>query len=199
MSLEPPHDQSNNITCNDCHAMHRGGFIPRNEQQEALCKTCHNPTGTAAAKSSVANHIVDDGDTIVDCGCCHDAHNPHIATDPHSGGQTATNLSLIRFDTAKYIDAALEPAIFQQKPAHFAFDENSAPWVGICQSCHTKTSYHTNNAAADHHHQMPGNCISCHTHEDGFAPSGGSCLECHSVPQNNRRQLYFLSMIFIHT
>ena len=62
----PPHDESNNIICDDCHSLHAGGFIPRGEHQEAVCKSCHNPTGIAAAMSDVANHLVHGGNTIID-------------------------------------------------------------------------------------------------------------------------------------
>ena len=79
-ALAPPHDDSNNIECRDCHAMHKSGgmmggaLISRNDEQEALCKTCHNPTGQASTLYNVANHNV--GGMIVDCGSCHDPHSP---------------------------------------------------------------------------------------------------------------------------
>ena len=47
LALEPPHDASNNINCEDCHAMHKSGgmmggaVISRGAEQETLCKTCH--------------------------------------------------------------------------------------------------------------------------------------------------------------
>jgi hypothetical protein len=126
------------------------------------------------------------GTKIVDCGSCHDPHRPSTTTDPHSG-QTTQNLRLVRGDTAKYVSGALEPAIFQQRPAHFAFGESDSPWDGICQTCHTRTSHHTQDATADHQHQVGEDCTSCHLHSTGFLPAGGGgdCTGCHSGPQDN--------------
>ena len=187
--MEPPHDESYNIGCVDCHAMYSSGFVPRNIEQENLCKSCHNPTGLAASMSDVAVHTVD-ANTIIDCGSCHEVHTPsepNIA-DPHPGGQTAPNLKLIRGDTGKYVPGALGPAVFQERPAHFAFDANNAPWDGVCQSCHTQTKHHTNNGAGDHQHKIGLDCTTCHSHKSGFASIGG-CTSCHNLPQGSRRQI----------
>jgi predicted CXXCH cytochrome family protein len=47
----PPHDTSHNITCANCHALHQtstvGALLPWEAEQEAMCKSCHNPTGQA--------------------------------------------------------------------------------------------------------------------------------------------------------
>jgi hypothetical protein len=102
-ALNPPHDASNDITCADCHAAHGFGLVPRGVEQEARCKSCHNPTGKAPAMTDVANHVV--AGLAVDCGACHDLHRRHTTTDPHVGGQTALNLTLIRSDTADLISS----------------------------------------------------------------------------------------------
>ncbi len=180
-ALEPPHDASNSIGCNNCHAFHSGALIPREAAQETMCKTCHNPTGQASGKSDVSNHPVNGGLTIIDCGSCHDAHSPDTTTDTHSGGVTAVNLSLIRGNTTKYVAGALEPVLFQQRPAHFAFGEANQPWNGVCQTCHTGTAHHTNDVTADHIHEIGLTCTDCHSHAGGFAPA--SCVDCHSQGQ----------------
>ena len=177
-ALDPPHDESNNIGCGDCHAMHGGGMMgfglmPRGTEQEAMCKTCHNPTGQASSKSDVGNHVVDGGAVTVDCGSCHDAHRYNTTTDTHSGGQTTQNLKLVRGNPKKYVAAALDTAIFQQEPEHFAF--TSAPYNGICQTCHTQTAHYRNDGTGTRHRRGGGgmhapNCVSCHAHSDGFLP-----------------------------
>ena len=188
---EPPHDASNGINCTDCHKFtYQGGMlrinVPRGEEQETVCKSCHSPGGQAASMSSVGNHVVN-GDSIIDCGSCHDPHTPNMATDPHTDVE-ALNLRLIRKET-RHVDGALDLAIFQQSPAHFAFAGDNEPWNGICQTCHTGTSHHTNDDTGDHDHEVgpESNCIDCHSHEDGFVASGGSCTGCHSNPQGGRR------------
>ncbi|MCC6528202.1 MAG: hypothetical protein IT373_36480 [Polyangiaceae bacterium] len=184
-AFDPPHDATNAIECRDCHASHSDvdPLLPRDLDQDVVCKSCHNPTGQAASMADVALHNVNGGTTIVDCGSCHDPHRRHASADPHPGGVTADNRSLVRADTAKYVPAALEPAVFQQRPQHFAFATGSAPYDGICQSCHTETAYHRNDGSADQGHNVGMDCTFCHRHDKGFLPS--SCTDCHALAQDN--------------
>ena len=187
-ALTPPHDHTNGIDCSDCHALHSAGMlgavIARDEAQEALCKSCHNPTGQASAMADVALHRVGGG--VVDCGSCHNPHATNESTDPHTG-QTADNLSVIRDDTATYVNGALEPAIFQTRPPHFAFW--TPPFRGICQTCHTRTEHHRNDGAApDQNHANielaeGADCTQCHTHENGFAHGAGAGAGCGDATQ----------------
>jgi hypothetical protein len=186
-AIDPPHDSSNGIVCQDCHFLvNQDGIlqiiIPRGAEQETVCKKCHNPTGQASSMSNVSNHVVNEGNTIIDCGSCHDPHGPDTVLDPHTGIE-AVNLKLIR-NKARHVEGALDLAIFQQRPDHFAFYDSYAPWNGICQTCHTSTNHHTNDATADHTHEIGTNCTGCHTHENHFLPSGGTCSGCHSNPQD---------------
>ncbi|MHC4117142.1 MAG: cytochrome c3 family protein [Planctomycetota bacterium] len=180
------HNAANSIDCVDCHFMHSGGLVSRGAEQETLCKTCHNPSDPLAGHlSDIALHVVDGGATIIDCGSCHEVHNP-VDTDT----QTVLNLSYVRGNTSKYVSGALEPALFEQDPAHFAFD--TSPYNGICQSCHTSISRHTNDGIddstslpADNTHEVGSDCMSCHPHLDGFAGSGGGCTDCHNSTKDN--------------
>ena len=190
----PPHDSSNGIVCLECHALGMGTHgvtLPRGAVQESGCKSCHNPTGRAASMSQVAMHVVRGGAVTVDCGSCHFVHFPHTTTDSHPGGVTAPNLSLVRGDTSRYVAGALEPALFQVRPDQFAFAADNPPYNGICQSCHTQTTHHRNDASGDHTHNAGSNCLSCHPHTSGF---GGldheraglvvpviDCMECHGA------------------
>ena len=179
-----PHDASNGVRCTDCHEIIKQGGklqvnLPQGEEQEAVCKTCHSPGGEAETMSNVGNHLVNGGETIIDCGSCHNPHRLETTTDPHTDTEAA-NLKLIRGKT-KHVDGALNLAIFQQSPEHFAFDEDNEPWNGICQTCHTQTNHHTNDDSADHSHFIDTTCTSCHSHEEGFMPGGGTCGSCHGV------------------
>ena len=186
-AIDPPHDSSNAVSCQHCHLfMIQNGIlqitVSRGQEQEALCKNCHNPNGQASSMSDVGNHVVNGGSTIIDCGSCHDPHGPDMVVDPHTGIE-AVNLKLIRNKT-RHVEGALDLAIFQQSPDHFAFYESNPPWNGICQTCHTSTSHHTNDALADHTHEIGANCTGCHAHGNHFLPSGGTCSGCHSNPQD---------------
>ncbi len=177
-ALAPPPDASNGIDCSACHAVHGGGmgFMPTGAAQDALCRSCHNPTGQAWATANVASHVVA-GRTLW-CGDCHDPHGPSASLDPHPGGTTATNLSLVRSDVTAAVPAALVPLVFQQRPAELAFGAASAPWDGACQACHSATAHHTRDASGDHAHGMGADCTTCHRHERGFI---ARCADCHAV------------------
>lgn len=179
------HNDAQTIYCDYCHSMH-SGLLPTGTGQDALCKSCHNEGGLAAETSDVNSHIVNGGSTRVDCGYCHEVHNYYDfnTVDTHPSGVTAENLSYIRWDTAKYVAAANEPAVYHD-PNVQAFSES--PWNGMCQTCHTSTGNHRNDGTGDQTHEMtnPDNCTSCHTHSGGFEPIGGSgCISCHDEAQD---------------
>ena len=126
----------------------------------------------------ISSHTVDGGARIIDCGSCHDPHGPQDPTDDaHPGGAIAQNESLIRWDTGKYVAGALEPAVFQSRPEHFAFA--SPPYNGICQSCHQQTDHFRHDGTGpDWPHANVGlsggdDCIPCHSHDNGFGHGGG--------------------------
>ncbi len=201
-ALEPPHDISNSIGCEDCHAMHKSGgmmggaLIVRGAEQEMVCKTCHNPTGQAAGLSNIANHRVDGGNMIVDCGSCHDPHTPMSPLAvPDPVFPDDFNLRLIRTDVTKYINNALVPAYFLERPDDFVSD--TQPYDGICQACHSTTDHFRNSTGApDQQHSnmgvVPGSdCTTCHKHESGFSHSGatgtgcGSATQCHGTQKSH--------------
>ncbi len=190
--MDPPHNESSDpaIECQSCHSWLPGWVvIPRDEEQETMCRSCHNPTGQAAVMADVANHVVNDGTTIIDCGCCHNAHIISTPADSHAGGLTADNLSLIRSDTAHYFPGALQPALYQLSPDQYSFD--TSPFNGICQTCHTQTVYHGNDGT-DPTHYAGSDCLTCHPHENGFrhgAGTGTTCADCHGTSGSHSTHL----------
>jgi len=194
IALDPPHDQGNNIQCFSCHAMHKttGGMfgtaiVPRGTDQEALCRSCHNPTGPASTMTSFSNHIVNGGAKTVDCGSCHDVHRRRDSTDLRTD-ITAQNLSLIRHNPRKYTSTASSTMVFHARPDHFAFEANpQGAYNAVCQTCHTQTAHHRNDGF-DVAHNAGADCVTCHPHEDGFKPSGG-CTQCHNTARGARRPI----------
>ncbi len=168
--IMPPHNDTNNINCLDCHELDVTGGLrafPTGAEQEQFCKGCHSPAVGAAArdKSDVANHVVNEGTTIIDCNACHNTHLTETSYDTHAGGTTAVNLSRIRSQLLN-ADGLLMTAIFQVRPGHFSFSE--APHNGICQTCHTQTENHRNDGTGASH-EAGNDCMECHTHVSGFA------------------------------
>ena len=163
-----PHNWANGINCLNCHFMNPDMSlqpIPRGIDQESLCKTCHNPSGDAASLGAVAGHLLSSGESIMECSACHNAHGPLAVFDLHSGVK-ADNLNLIS-NKVKSVNGNLITAVFQTKPAHFAFLEDNPPFNGICQTCHTQTKYHRNDGTGLSH-EAGTKCTSCHKHANGF-------------------------------
>ena len=164
------------VNCTDCHALKGGhGFNPKTGALEAMCGTCHNPTGMAATPF-VTNHVVEGGLTTVDCGGCHDPHGPNTSKDPW--GVSGENRSLVRSDPRKFVDGAAKEAVFQDTGDYaYATVPAGQSYTAVCQTCHTATKYHTNTGVGTDHN--PGvACTLCHNHEDGFQPTG-ACDACH--------------------
>ena len=69
-----------------------------------------------------------------------------------------------------------------------SFADGDTTYNGVCEVCHTLTTYHRNNAWGDDTHYVANNCISCHRHTDGFAHGGGEgagCEDCHGKDADN--------------
>ena len=179
-----PHDISNDVTCRDCHYFtYEGGVlhinVPRGEEQETICKTCHNPDGQAASMSSVSNHELNGGSMIIDCTTCHNPHVSEQSTDPHTG-ITADNLSLVRSTIAQSRVPGVQNPVIYQQPSQFTFTD--APCSGVCQSCHTSTDHYRNDDSVDVTHQAGVDCLICHSHRDGFAFSLGQGIDHTATP-----------------
>ena len=129
--------------------------------------------------SSVGNHEVNGGSTIIDCTTCHNPHVSQQSTDPHTD-ITADNLSLIRSTIAqRRVPGVQNPVVYQQTSQLIFTDP---PYSGVCQSCHTATSHYRNDDSADVTHQADMDCLICHTHRDGFAFSLGEAVDHTATP-----------------
>ena len=70
---------------------------------------------------------------------------------------------------------------FTSRPEDFVHGDPS--YDGVCEVCHTTTTYHRNNASGDHTHYADQDCIPCHTHSPNEfshgGPAPGGCDPCH--------------------
>jgi hypothetical protein len=175
MALDPPHDGTNSIECNSCHVPY--GFAPNpapvNWVADTVCKGCHLEGGAA---TEVENHSSQAyGETMYCCTC----HNPH----QHQEGFPSYFMNDV-IDTP-YSDSRQLSFANATDFTHGAVGVYQ-PYDGICETCHTRTSHHRNDGSGpqqDHH--TGEDCLECHTHVSGFQPSGGSCVDCHSITQPN--------------
>ncbi|RJR19578.1 MAG: CxxxxCH/CxxCH domain-containing protein [Nitrospiraceae bacterium] len=60
-----------------------------------------------------------------------------------------------------------------------SFADGNATYDGVCEVCHTQTTYHRNSAAGDHTHNAGTACTDCHVHTKGFKVA---CDVCHGYP-----------------
>lgn len=134
---------------------------------EARCTTCHNPTGVAPTSRTFASHRV--RGEVVRCGKCHDPHNIE-----GSGVGQALLRAAMRWPSAL-------PATAYPAPGN-ALVAGAPSFNGVCETCHTRTAHHRNDASGDHEHGVTQDCTTCHRHERGFTLS---CVDCHATTQDN--------------
>jgi len=155
------------IKCSTCHDAHNSeaGEPYLRADATALCQTCHT------------EHVIHtpSGSWMPTCVECHAGHDP-----------IARNLSLIRGTVHNLTLGVDKPVVFTAETGPNSFDDGDpAANDGICQVCHTSTNYHKHDDdGTGTSHQDGTNCISCHPHETGFMPAGGSCTGCHSSVQD---------------
>ena len=134
---------------------------------ETKCRSCHNPTGMASGMADVGLHPISGGRSI-GCGDCHDPHN----IDPNSGRGNGLIRRDVRWPTST--DSVAFPAAGPNP-----YVAGGPGFDGICETCHTQTKYHRNDATGNHTHNAGIACTACHGHGEGFRPVGGACDACH--------------------
>ncbi len=65
-----------------------------------------------------------------------------------------------------------------------SYADGDTVYDGICEVCHTMTNHHRNDGMAPaQSHNDSVDCVACHSHTDGFAPTGGSLPPPHDIPR----------------
>ena len=152
--------------------------------------TCGGP---AAACHDVTDH---QGQS---CLVCHEGHgtaNIYLIKEtiqtPNSGPKA------VLFKTLGIGDPYNDPDPVVGDPNSGAMaDDSDGAFTGVCEVCHTATSYHRNDGSQPQFgHHNAETCKDCHSHSDSFAPgesSGGSACACHSAlfdPMNTSTSSY---------
>ncbi|UCC28730.1 MAG: hypothetical protein JSU86_11070, partial [Phycisphaerales bacterium] len=153
------------IKCGTCHNPHNNDadspYMRINNDNGAMCRECH------------VDHIghTPSGDWQPICAECHDMH-----------GSTSENLALMATSVENQTLTLEKPVVFTAQSGSNSFnDGDPAANDGICQVCHTATSYHLHDGSGAPHNDGT-TCTMCHPHAGGFMPVAGACDSCHGQP-----------------
>jgi predicted CXXCH cytochrome family protein len=173
-------------TCTDCHD-HAQAFAPI--ASESNCAICHTDEAARHAKPSKHTDLAcstchaevsptpGKGHRAAEtCESCHETPATHAPAghgalpctqchDPHGSGNT----QLVR-DTLTTTGGADVPIHFDNLLGRVdgSFASATAPGTGICEVCHTQTSFYRSDGTGDSHCAF--SCLPCHGHGGGFEP-----------------------------
>lgn len=144
------------VQCSTCHGVHdisggtltTDGYLLKMPNDNNLCLDCH-------AYSSHQSQT---------CITCHQVHNTN-----------KSNIYMIR-DVITTPSSGNKTVVFTGETGTNSFADGDGTYNGVCEVCHTTTSYHTNTNDGVNHNDAT-DCSACHTHSSGF--SGGDCITCH--------------------
>ncbi|TNF32749.1 MAG: hypothetical protein EP329_09315 [Deltaproteobacteria bacterium] len=180
-AIDPPHDATNLPQgCDSCHTTHAsfGTLLDPSvgTSVENLCASCHYAGGPGRdASVHACTGATCDATFSVSCTVCHD---PHKQRQNLENGSTYGMLLRTTITTPS---SGARAVVFTGNTGPHSFADGDAVIDGVCEVCHTQTTYHTNDGAhpASHLFASLARCTNCHTHVDGFRP-GGDCTTCHS-------------------
>ncbi len=169
--------KAGNVECTTCHAPHGAdsgaanggagdGMLLRSANDETMCQLCHT------------EHVIHtpSGGWQPTCNECHDVHDPDNV-----------NLSLVATSVHNQTTGLDAPVVFLAREGPNSFDDGDPTANdGICQVCHTATTYHLASGLGIPHNDGLA-CTDCHPHSAGFMPTGGDCTSCHAAQQGPRR------------
>lgn len=171
--VSPLYIKDDNVECLTCHAPHYAdsgganegegdGMLLRAANDETLCQTCHT------------EHVIHDvgGGWQPSCNECHDIHDPDNE-----------NMSLVATLVYNETLGVYKPVVLTARTGPNGFGEAGPVNDGICQVCHTATKYHLHDGSGAGHYNGK-DCITCHTHEKGFMPTGRVCDTYYEQPPN---------------
>ncbi|MBI5509403.1 MAG: CxxxxCH/CxxCH domain-containing protein [Deltaproteobacteria bacterium] len=192
-------------------AITAGNFDAAANNGDGVCWNCHgtgqngvDPDGSGATayllktgtKKIDSYHFGGDHTTFGTNGGsrCWDCHDPH---------GDATNLAMVGSDTLRQSSDAYgltgtrstTNAILTTQGAG-GYAKATTPFTGVCQVCHTNTSYYKADGTSQTHNTGADCTAACHQHDqttvpDAFKGKGGGpdCWNCHSGGQGGTRAL----------
>ena len=158
---------SSDDNCGICHVPQAERFEkPSGHSARFVCSNCHPDTGADIGPDHRASRA---------CADCHDTatHDPpgvaaFDCTDCHEPHGT-DNEYLVR-EIITTPQGENRPIVFDNLDgrADGSFASASDPGSGICEICHTTTSYYRADGSGAAHFTF--SCLPCHLHSKGFEP-----------------------------
>ncbi len=140
------------------------------------CLSCHPRYGDPKARPVPGERIVLAPKSRHEDYWCWDCHDPLTPTG---------NLASIHTELWTPYSGARQ-VVFLNRTGPKSFADGDAVYDGVCEVCHTMTTYHRNNASGSHQHNAGSDCAQCHDHYNFWKPSGGGdCTLCHNQSQPN--------------
>ena len=186
--------------CARCHRSHTAEspqLIASPLVDNAFCFSCHNGTGapeppvTSTHSNNAFGSATQEAFSL-NCVQCH---------EPHGSSNLASIKPNMVVNYAPY--TTVGTISFLNLTGVNSFDDGASPTnTRVCVACHENANRPGSGTALAHNgglnHAGGGDyttqdCTSCHPHssdadrltEDGFMPSGGTCLGCHNSAQDN--------------
>jgi hypothetical protein len=133
----PVHNMDYGVDCDNCHK--HGGFGTNGDAGLIVsCQNCHKLGGDAQDKLEFSNHLTPNRNPdidYVDCGVCHELHNPGGENTTWSTnwvtGQSQYNKSYLRTNVSKYIPGAKSGAYLHTDQPLREGDHPNAPQEAI--------------------------------------------------------------------
>ena len=143
------------VQCTSCHSTHNAttsdGNLLRQTAGVTLCEECHSIGSGSGTPTGTHN-----GMNCIDC------HTPHNA---------GSNIYLVSTDIGG-------SAVIHETSTDFG--DQSGTEDGVCEVCHTSTSYYLADGSGSTHN-LGTDCITCHSHNTNFAAP--SCHGCHDADE----------------
>ena len=116
---------------------------------------------------------------------CVVCHNPHTQEQNNVFGTTYGMYvkEYVCYDNQATGSSVQNFVQFSSMTGSGSFADGSPYNGNICNMCHTQTNHHQNDGTAPggQDHNNGQDCMACHPHGDGFAPSGGTPAPPHDV------------------
>jgi predicted CxxxxCH...CXXCH cytochrome family protein len=214
------------VTCESCHTTTNGplsviGGVTAADKTLAAstghgkagigqsCAACHDDSSNHLGVAGGTNRLIAalTGATNVECVYCHNDSNkvPNADKRITQGHDGFANTCAACHDAhgtsnSMMVMANMSTAVGKSSGISYSGTDTfiTADGKGICQVCHTKTTYFKRGVAVDakSHQQVGSNCLKCHPHNPGPGKTSflanGACDACHGYPPMPRNlQLAF--------